>query len=102
MSERRRIIDGFSPAERRLFAALGGKLPDTEQRMESDMLVLTRRRDDVVEIQDNEGRLIGTVTIADVQGREVRLGLEFPPEYQVHRREVADRIRAEGRNRRAQ
>jgi carbon storage regulator len=56
------------------------------------MLVLSRKRDEVVMI----GHSI-RVTIIDVRGDKVRLGIEAPAEVPVHRREVYDRIEAEKR-----
>jgi carbon storage regulator len=56
------------------------------------MLVLSRKRDEVVMIGDAI-----RVTIVDVRGDKVRLGIEAPAEVPVHRREVYDRIEAEKR-----
>jgi carbon storage regulator len=57
------------------------------------MLVLSRKRDEVVMIGDAI-----RVTIVDVRGDKVRLGIEAPDEIPVHRREVYDRIEAEKRD----
>lgn len=56
------------------------------------MLVLSRKK--------LERLLIGNdivVTVVDVRGDKVRLGIEAPTNVPVHREEVAERIRAEGR-----
>jgi carbon storage regulator len=54
------------------------------------MLILTRRI--------NETIMIGTdvrVTIIDVKGNQVRVGVAAPREVEVHREEVYEKIRAE-------
>ena len=43
----------------------------------------------------NESLVIGddiTVTVIEIRGDKVRLGIEYPPEAHVHRREVFDAI----------
>ena len=54
------------------------------------MLVLSRQRDESIIIGDNV-----IVTIVDVRGDRVRLGIEAPREVSVHRREVYDAIQRE-------
>ncbi len=54
------------------------------------MLVLSRDKDESIVINGNV-----TVTVVDIHGGKVRLGIEAPPEVPVHRREVFDRIQAE-------
>ena len=56
------------------------------------MLVLSRQRDESVIIGDNI-----VVTIVDVRGDKVRLGIEAPREVSVHRREVYEAIQRENR-----
>ena len=56
------------------------------------MLVLSRQRDESIIIGDNI-----VVTIVDVRGDKVRLGIEAPREVSVHRREVYDAIQRENR-----
>ena len=51
------------------------------------MLVLSRQRDESIMIGDNI-----VVTIVDIRGDKVRLGVEAPKEVPVHRREVFDAI----------
>ncbi|MEE3259312.1 MAG: carbon storage regulator CsrA [Candidatus Latescibacterota bacterium] len=54
------------------------------------MLVLTRKA--------GESIVIGSeirVTILELQGRQVRLGIEAPSEISIHRGEVYERIREE-------
>lgn len=54
------------------------------------MLVLSRQRDESIIIGDNI-----VVTVVDVRGDKVRLGIEAPREVSVHRREVYDAIQRE-------
>jgi carbon storage regulator len=56
------------------------------------MLVLSRQRDESIVIGDNV-----VVTIVDVRGDRVRLGIEAPREVSVHRREVYEAIQRENR-----
>ncbi len=54
------------------------------------MLILTRRKGEVIAIGD-----LIKVKICGVKGRQVRIGVEAPDEVSVHRREVLERIRRE-------
>ena len=54
------------------------------------MLVLSRQRDESIVINDNV-----VVTIVDIRGDKVRLGIEAPQEIPVHRREVYEAIQRE-------
>ena len=54
------------------------------------MLVLSRQRDESIIINDNV-----VVTIVDIRGDKVRLGIEAPQEVPVHRREVYEAIQRE-------
>ena len=54
------------------------------------MLILTRRPGETLIISDNI-----RVTVLDVSGNQVRLGVTAPREVPVHREEVAERIRLE-------
>ena len=54
------------------------------------MLVLSRKRNESVVINDNV-----IVTIVDIRGDDVRLGVEAPKEIPVHRQEVFDAIQRE-------
>lgn len=56
------------------------------------MLVLSRQRDETIMIGDDI-----TVTVVDIRGDKVRLGITAPKEISVHRKEVYDAIRAENR-----
>ena len=56
------------------------------------MLVLSRQRDESIIIGDNV-----QVTIVDIRGDKVRLGIEAPADISVHRKEVFDAIQRENR-----
>lgn len=56
------------------------------------MLVLSRQRDESIIIGDNV-----VVTIVDVRGDKVKLGIEAPREVTVHRQEVYEAIQRENR-----
>ncbi|RMF96985.1 MAG: carbon storage regulator [Planctomycetota bacterium] len=60
------------------------------------MLVLSRQRDESIIIGDNI-----VVTIVDIRGDKVRLGIEAPQEIPVHRREVYEAIQRENGRREA-
>ncbi|MDR1483518.1 MAG: carbon storage regulator CsrA [Planctomycetaceae bacterium] len=52
------------------------------------MLVLSRKRNESVVINDNI-----TVVVVDVRGDKVRLGIDAPKDVPVHRKEIYDAIR---------
>jgi carbon storage regulator len=54
------------------------------------VLVLSRQRDQSIMIGDNV-----VITVVDIRGDKVRLGIQAPQEIPVHRREVYDAIRRE-------
>ena len=54
------------------------------------MLVLSRQRDESIVIGDNV-----VVTIVDIRGDKVRLGIKAPGEIPVHRQEVYEAIQRE-------
>ena len=54
------------------------------------MLVLTRHRDESIMIGDDV-----EITIVDVRGDKVRLGINAPKSIPVHRREIYDAIQRE-------
>jgi carbon storage regulator len=56
------------------------------------MLVLSRQRDESIVIGDNV-----VVTIVDIRGDKVRLGIQAPGEIPVHRQEVYEAIQRENR-----
>ncbi len=56
------------------------------------MLVLSRQRDETIMIGDNV-----QITVVDIRGDKVRLGIVAPIEIPVHRKEVYDAIQRENR-----
>ena len=56
------------------------------------MLVLSRQRDESIVIGENV-----VVTIVDIRGDKVRLGIQAPGEIPVHRQEVYEAIQRENR-----
>ena len=54
------------------------------------MLVLSRQKDESIMIGDNV-----EITIVDVRGDKVRLGINAPREVSVHRKEVYEAIQRE-------
>lgn len=54
------------------------------------MLVLSRQRDESIIIGDNI-----VITVVDIRGDKVRLGIEAPKEIPVHRQEVYEAIQRE-------
>ncbi len=56
------------------------------------MLVLTRKLGENIRIGDNV-----KITVLEVRGTQVKLGIEAPPEVIVHREEIYERIQEENR-----
>ena len=54
------------------------------------MLVLSRQRDETIMIGDEI-----ELTVVDIRGDKVRLGIKAPPRVAVHRKEVYDAIKRE-------
>jgi len=57
------------------------------------MLVLSRQRDQTIIIGDNI-----EITIVDIRGEKVRLGISAPAHIPVHRKEVYDSIKQSDKN----
>lgn len=60
------------------------------------MLVLSRQRDEVIEIDVGFGPPI-EVCVVDIRGDKIRLGITAPKAFSVHRFEVAEAIRKANR-----
>ena len=58
------------------------------------MLILSRRKDEVIMIGDDIALMV-----VEIRGDKVKLGIMAPGEVQVHRKEVYDAIQTEGRRR---
>lgn len=54
------------------------------------MLVLSRKKNESIIINDNI-----TVTVVEIRGDKVRLGIDAPKEVSVHRREVYEAIQSQ-------
>ncbi len=54
------------------------------------MLVLSRKKNESIVINDNV-----VITVIDVRGDKVRIGIEAPRDVSVHRQEVLDAILSE-------
>ena len=61
-----------------------------QQKKESKMLVLSRQRDESIMIGDEV-----EITIVDVRGDKVRLGINAPRRIAVHRKEIYEAIQRE-------
>jgi carbon storage regulator len=62
------------------------------------MLVLSRKTEEAVVVGGADGRQpMLKVTVLDIRGGRVRLGFEADADLPVHRLEVWERIRADGR-----
>src|SRR4051794_37917733 len=75
-------------------ARVGRRLPRPARATQegASMLVLSRQRDETIMIGDDI-----EVTVVDIRGDKVRLGITAPREISVHRKEVYDAIRRENR-----
>jgi carbon storage regulator len=71
-------------------AALPTREKSTAENKEPTMLVLSRQRDESIMIGDNI-----VITIVDIRGDKVRLGINAPTEIPVHRQEVYEAIQRE-------
>ena len=54
------------------------------------MLILSRKKDETIVISDNI-----RLTIVEVRGSKVRIGIEAPRDVSVHREEIYDAINSE-------
>ena len=86
------IIDFVAavPSALESFRLTGESIPHSPLIQEPFMLVLSRKKNESIVINDDI-----VVTIVDVRGDKVRLGIEAPRYIPVHRREVLDAIMRE-------
>lgn len=56
------------------------------------MLVLSRQRDQIIMIGDNI-----EITVVDIRGDKVKLGVNAPREIAVHRKEIYEAVKREER-----
>ena len=56
------------------------------------MLVLTRKSGEAIAIGNNI-----KITVVEIKGKQVRIGVEAPPETSMHREEVYKRIQEENK-----
>lgn len=61
------------------------------------MLVLTRKRNEKIRINDDI-----VITIVEIRGDKIRLGFEAPSEVKIHREEVYEAIEASKEKQREQ
>jgi carbon storage regulator len=54
------------------------------------MLVLTRKSGEAIQIGDNI-----TITVVEIKGNQVRLGIDAPSDVLIYRKELYERIREE-------
>lgn len=54
------------------------------------MLVLSRKKDETIIINDNI-----QITIVDIRGDKIRVGIDAPAEVAIHRKEIAELIDTE-------
>ena len=69
----------------------------SQRQKELTMLVLSRQKDESIMIGDDV-----EITIVDVRGDKVRLGIVAPREVPVHRREVYEAIQRENEEKKKQ
>ena len=62
-------------------------LPVVQRAKERSMLVLSRKKDESIVINNDI-----TIVVVEIRGDKVRLGVEAPKEVPVHRREVYEAI----------
>jgi len=65
----------------------------------ADVLVLSRQRDEKIEVlvPASTAPTLVVCTVVDIRGDKVRLGFDAPKAASVHRAEVAQKMREEGK-----
>ena len=78
---------------RRASPSPGGPEPQQDAgEIEGTILLLTRKLGENIRIGDDV-----KITIVEVKGNHVKLGIDAPPSVKVHREEIYERIQAENR-----
>jgi carbon storage regulator len=90
-SWRRNCIPPFPG--RTLAHSNGWYAPSARPQRGAAMLVLSRKKNESIIINDNI-----TVTVIEIRGDKVRLGIEAPKDVTVHRREVYEAIQNQARS----
>jgi carbon storage regulator len=86
------IVRGPASVQPAMDVAISQRLLAALYQEGAIMLVLSRQRDEVIKIGDDI-----EITVVDIRGDKVRLGITAPKEVQVHRKEVYEAIRRENR-----
>src|SRR5271165_665168 len=90
----RRRLGCIPPFPGPMFAHSNGwYAPSARPQRGAAMLVLSRKKNESIIINDNI-----TVTVIEIRGDKVRLGIEAPKDVTVHRREVYEAIQSQARN----
>ena len=76
-----------APRMDRILDGAGSRFPRRNRKVET-MLVLSRKPDAQIVIGDGI-----VITVVEIRGDKVRLGIEAPREVSVHRREVVEALR---------
>jgi carbon storage regulator len=94
----RRIVKGKSwkwapvrnhkPGDSPITPAANGTMPIRTSGQESTMLVLSRKKNESIVIDD---RIV--ITVVEIRGDKVRLGIQAPRDVPVHRQEVYEALR---------
>lgn len=92
--ERRRVTRGAAVViYPTTHPTVGASPADPKQHIkEPEMLVLSRHRDESIMIGDDV-----VITVVDIRGDKVRLGIQAPQDIPVHRQEVYEAIQRENR-----
>jgi carbon storage regulator len=86
LDDRRRVVD--RPLSLHTFSGCIVRVHAAVRLQEGvSMLVLSRKKNESIIINDNI-----TVTVVEIRGDKVRLGIDAPKEVSVHRREVYEAI----------
>lgn len=74
-------------------ASLNGNL-DISNTRRNGMLILSRKKNEIIKLGDDID-----IVVVEIRGDKVRLGINAPQDMPVHRQEIYDAIKREGRRR---